>query len=244
MIVSSYLSLLLDGQQVNGGNAPASSRPGSGLSTGKNRGDVDGGPRRKTTPPPPPPTTTTTAAAVTTTTAAAPLPAAVDVSTKASQLDFNMYDFLKMDTDLGLGSSGEAEELITCGSKASRWFGKTQPAPAVEAPVAPAAPVPEPVASVPGAAPLAPASTPSDAKSGHEDAARSLLEMLQKGTSLGGEPPKKGSFVTAEELERIAGRLPPSFLFPIGGSSSSFIDDRWALPDLVEGSYFYHDVTQ
>lgn len=102
-------------------------------------------------------------------------------------MDFNIEDFLKMDGDLnGLGlGSGEIEETSR-GSKASRWFGKTSEFSETTKPVA-SEPV-EPQVST------------------NEDAARSLLEMLQKGGHNQHSVEQK-KFVTAEELERGSGKI-------------------------------------
>ena len=108
------------------------------------------------------------------------------------QLDFNIEDFLKMDTDglngLGLGSS-EPEEMNR-GSKASRWFGnKTQE--------------PQPMSASEQARNSAAQQEQTNNQFGREDAARSLLEMLQKGSQPSApiESVKKGTYPTAEELE-------------------------------------------
>ena len=80
---------------------------------------------------------------------------------------------------LGLGPT-DADETSRC-SKSSRWFGKTQEQtqPEQSAPV-----------------------QPDKGISSKQDAARSLLEMLQKGVT---QPPDLAKVVTAEELERSTG---------------------------------------
>ena len=113
------------------------------------------------------------------------------------QLDFNIDDFLKMDSDglngLGLGIA-EPEEMSR-GSKSSRWFGNNrtadQPAETTE--------------SGGGSA-----QQPNEVEkkkqhdvSGHEDAARSLLEIMQKGSQPRFNDLQK--FLTAEELEKGTG---------------------------------------
>lgn len=106
--------------------------------------------------------------------------------TNKDQLDFNIEDFLKMDSDLnGLGLGTVESEETSRGSKSSRWFGKTSD--------------------------LSEASKPSTSESAKpemsskEDAARSLLEMLQKG-SLHQQSVEHKKVVTAEELERSSGK--------------------------------------
>jgi hypothetical protein len=108
------------------------------------------------------------------------------------QLDFNIDEFLKMDSDglngLGLGSS-EPEEMNR-GSKASRWFGnKSQQEPQTSASEQ--------------ARNSAAQQEQTNNQFGREDAARSLLEMLQKGSQPSApiESVKKGTYPTAEELE-------------------------------------------
>ena len=100
------------------------------------------------------------------------------------QMDFNIEDFLKMDSDgLGLGPAEEVE--VSRSSKASRWFGRTNEQPENHKSSA----------------------REKEDHSVNQDAARSLLEMLQKGvpqtTNL--DQPKK--IMTAEELERSSGKL-------------------------------------
>ena len=109
------------------------------------------------------------------------------------QLDFNIDEFLKMDSDglngLGLGSS-EPEEMNR-GSKASRWFGnKSQQEP-------------QPISASEQARNSAAQQEQTNNQFGREDAARSLLEMLQKGSQPSApiESVKKGTYPTAEELE-------------------------------------------
>ena len=109
------------------------------------------------------------------------------------QLDFNIDEFLKMDSDglngLGLGSS-EPEEMNR-GSKASRWFGnKSQQEP-------------QPMSASEQARNSAAQQEQTNTQFGREDAARSLLEMLQKGSQPSApiESVKKGTYPTAEELE-------------------------------------------
>ena len=103
------------------------------------------------------------------------------------KMDFNIEDFLKMDGDLnGLGLGPSESEETSRGSKASRWFGKTSD--------------------------LSEASKPSASEnivtdlSGNQDAARSLLEMLQKGSQQQQSVENK-KIVTAEELERSSGEI-------------------------------------
>lgn len=112
--------------------------------------------------------------------------------TPEDKIGFNIDDILKMDSDglNGLGLSGPAEsEEISRGSKASRWFGKTSSEQSEPS---------KTVKEVPSAV---------DSK---EDAARSLLEMMQKGSG-GSHNIEHKKVVTAEELERSAGNL-ASFL--------------------------------
>lgn len=101
-------------------------------------------------------------------------------------MDFNIEDFLKMDGDLnGLGLGQTESEETSRGSKASRWFGKTTEVPEASKPV-----VSENV---------------KQDLSTNQDAARSLLEMLQKGGQQQSVEHKK--VVTAEELERSSGKI-------------------------------------
>ena len=98
-------------------------------------------------------------------------------------MDFNIEDFLKMDSDgLGLGPSEEVE--VTRSSKASRWFGRTNEQPENHKPV----------------------SEKVD-HSVNQDAARSLLEMLQKGVPQQTNLDQHKKIITAEELERSSGKL-------------------------------------
>ena len=98
-------------------------------------------------------------------------------------MDFNIEDFLKMDSDgLGLGPSEEVE--VTRSSKASRLFGRTNEQPENHKPV------PEKVDH-----------------SVNQDAARSLLEMLQKGVPQQTNLDQQKKIITAEELERSSGKL-------------------------------------
>lgn len=98
-------------------------------------------------------------------------------------LDFNIEDFLKMDGDLnGLGLGAVENEESSRSSKASRWFGNT---------------------SEPDTKPQQ-VSKESKPDSSNEDPARSLLEMLQKGSQYQQFEHKK--VVTAEELERSSGK--------------------------------------
>ena len=105
----------------------------------------------------------------------------------ADKMDFNIEDFLKMDSDgLGLGSlAPSASEEVSRGSKASRWFSKASD-------------------QVEQAKP-AEKSAPQTALSSKEDAARSLLEMMQKGSSQNAPEQHNKKVLTAEELERSAG---------------------------------------
>lgn len=80
---------------------------------------------------------------------------------------------------MGLGTS-ETEE-VSRGSRASRWFGKTSEQPE----------------------PAKPVQSATSDLSVKQDAARSLLEMLQKGSSQSSDLNKK--ILTAEELERGSG---------------------------------------
>jgi hypothetical protein len=92
-----------------------------------------------------------------------------------------------MDGDLnGLGLGPTESEETSRGSKASRWFGKTSDVPETSKPLAP-----ENVKIDP---------------STNQDAARSLLEMLQKGNQQQQSVEHK-KIVTAEELERSSGKL-------------------------------------
>ncbi len=112
--------------------------------------------------------------------------------TNQNQMDFNIEDFLKMDGDLnGLGLGQTESEETSRGSKASRWFGKTSEVPEASKPV-----VPENV---------------KQDLSTNQDAARSLLEMLQKGGQQQSVEQKK--VVTAEELERSSGKIFGYFVF-------------------------------
>lgn len=103
--------------------------------------------------------------------------------TEDESINFNIEAFL-MDSDLnGLGLGAVESEESSRGSKASRWFGnKSEPEP----------------------------SKPSISKenksdfSSKEDAARSLLEMLQKGSQQQQFVEHK-KMLTAEELERSSG---------------------------------------
>lgn len=105
-------------------------------------------------------------------------------STNQDKMDFNIEDFLKMDGDLnGLGLGSTESDETSRGSKASRWFGK-------------ASDLPE------ASKPMASENVATDLSS-NQDAARSLLEMLQKGSQQQLEHKK---IVTAEELERTSGR--------------------------------------
>ena len=102
------------------------------------------------------------------------------------KMDFDIEDFLKMDSNgfngLGLGP-GESDETSRGGSKSSRWFSKSQEeAQTNTAPVVPA--------------------TDKGLHQSKQDAARSLLEMLQKGTQ---QPQDLHKILTAEELERSTG---------------------------------------
>lgn len=108
--------------------------------------------------------------------------------TPEDKIGFNIDDILKMDSDglNGLGLSGPAEsEEISRGSKASRWFGKTSSEQSESSKTAKVVP---------------------SAVDSKEDAARSLLEMMQKGSS-GSHTIEHKKVVTAEELERSAGNL-------------------------------------
>lgn len=99
--------------------------------------------------------------------------------------DFNIEDFLKMDSDLnGLGLGSVESEETSRGSKSSRWFGKTSDLPEASKPLVSEHVKPD--------------------LSSKEDAARSLLEMLQKGGQHQQSVEHK-KVVTAEELERSSG---------------------------------------
>ena len=107
------------------------------------------------------------------------------------QMDFNIEDFLKMDSDgLGLGPTEDVD--VSRSSKASRWFGKTNEQ--TEKPKS--APVTEKVDRL--------------SNSVNQDAARSLLEMLQKGAPQQPNMEQQKKMLTAEELERGSGK---TFLF-------------------------------
>jgi len=97
-------------------------------------------------------------------------------------MDFDIEDFLKMDPDgfdgFGLGPT-ESDETSR-GSKSSRWFSKNQEQ--TETNTSPS--LPEKVV-----------------QQSNQDAARSLLEMLQKGS----QHPQDSKILTAEELERSTG---------------------------------------
>lgn len=102
--------------------------------------------------------------------------------------DFNIEDFLKMDSDInGLGLGTVESEETSRGSKASRWFGKTSDVPEASKPLVSEQVKPD--------------------LSSKEDAARSLLEMLQKGGQHQQSVEHK-KVVTAEELERSSGEEP------------------------------------
>lgn len=106
------------------------------------------------------------------------------------QSDFNIEDFLKLDGDglgdIGLGSTGTEES--TRASRSSRWFGKSN----------------EKADS--NSTSVAPADQAGSTSTTKQDAARSLLEMLQKGTQP--QPVENvKKVVTAEELERSTGNL-------------------------------------
>jgi hypothetical protein len=102
-------------------------------------------------------------------------------------MDFNIEDFLKMDGDLnGLGLGPTESEETSRGSKASRWFVKTSDLPEASKPPATENVKPD--------------------HSTNQDAARSLLEMLQKGSQQQQSVEHK-KIVTAEELERSSGKL-------------------------------------
>ena len=102
-------------------------------------------------------------------------------------MDFNIEDFLKMDGDLnGLGLGQAESEETSRGSKASRWFGKTS--------------------EVPEASKPAVSENVKQNHSANQDAARSLLEMLQKGGQTQQSVEHK-KVVTAEELDRSSGEL-------------------------------------
>ena len=104
-------------------------------------------------------------------------------------MDFDIEDFLKMDSDgfngLGLGPT-ETDETSR-GSKSSRWFSKSQEQAETSNPPS----VPEKGAQQ---------------QQSKQDAARSLLEMLQKGTQ---QPQDLKKILTAEELERSTGKCFP-----------------------------------
>lgn len=89
-----------------------------------------------------------------------------------------------MDSDIGLGLGTVESEETSRGSKASRWFGKTSDVPEASKPVVSEHVKPD--------------------LSSKEDAARSLLEMLQKGGQHQQSVEHK-KVVTAEELERSSG---------------------------------------
>lgn len=103
-------------------------------------------------------------------------------------MDFNIEDFLKMDAD-NLGLMTSENEEVSRSSKASRWFGKTSDVSEADKPAQKGGP---------------------SANSGKEDAARSLLEMLQKGSSQAPEQHNK-KVLTAEELERSSGTYSGDF---------------------------------
>lgn len=100
------------------------------------------------------------------------------------QMDFNIEDFLKMDSDgLGLGPPEEVE--VSRSSKASRWFGRTNEQPENHKSAAPE----------------------KIDHSVNQDAARSLLEMLQKGAPQQTNLDQHRKIMTAEELERNSGTI-------------------------------------
>ena len=103
------------------------------------------------------------------------------------KMDFDIEDFLKMDPDgfngLGLGST-ESDETSR-GSKSSRWFSKSQE----QTETSSSTSLPE-----------------KPMQHSNQDAARSLLEMLQKGNQ---QPQDLKKILTAEELERTAGNYSP-----------------------------------
>lgn len=107
-------------------------------------------------------------------------------------MDFNIEDFLKMDGDLnGLGLGPTESDENSRGSKASRWFSKASDLPEASKPVASENLKPD--------------------LSTNQDAARSLLEMLQKGSQHQQQLEHK-KIVTAEELERGSGKCSISYI--------------------------------